>query len=119
MKVAIASVTGASLVLVVTEPTLSGLHDLERVLALTRHFGVGALVAVNKWDVNAEVTERIEARAREMGAQPAGRIRYDEAATRAQLEALSVVEYGGDGAADDVRRLWERVRTSLASVEDR
>ena len=49
----IASVTGASLVLVVTEPTVSGEHDLERVLSLTRHFDIPAAVCVNKWDLNA------------------------------------------------------------------
>jgi len=52
----IASVTGANLVLAVAEPTLSGLHHLERVVALTRHFGIPTLVCVNKWDLNAGLT---------------------------------------------------------------
>ena len=65
----IASVTGASLVLAVTEPTVSGEHDLERVLSLTRHFGIPAAVCVNKWDLNPEMTERIENKARQAGAR--------------------------------------------------
>jgi hypothetical protein len=73
----IASVTGASVVLVVTEPTVSGEHDLERVLALTRHFDIPAVVCVNKWDINPEMTQRTEDKARRAGAQVAGRIRYD------------------------------------------
>ncbi len=73
----IASVTGASLVLVVSEPTVSGEHDLERVLALTRHFEIPAAICVNKWDINPEMTDRIEEKASLAGAKIAGRIRYD------------------------------------------
>jgi len=73
----IASVTGASLALVVTEPTLSGEHDLQRVLALTQHFEMPAAVCVNKWDINAEMTARIETGAMAGGAWIAGRIRYE------------------------------------------
>jgi MinD superfamily P-loop ATPase len=103
----IASVTGASLALVVTEPTVSGEHDLERVLSLTRHFGMPAVVCVNKWDLNIEMTEQIEDKARLAGAQVAGRIRYDRAVTRAQMQARAVVELDACSAAADVRRLWE------------
>ena len=83
----IASVTGATLVLVVTEPTVSGEHDLERVLSLARHFDIPAAVCVNKWDLNAEMTERIEEAARRAGARVAGRIRYDRAVTLAQMRS--------------------------------
>ncbi|NMC61657.1 MAG: 4Fe-4S binding protein, partial [SAR324 cluster bacterium] len=56
----IASITGADLALIVTEATVSGEHDLERVLALTRHFGIKALVCINKWDINPKIAEQIE-----------------------------------------------------------
>ncbi|MCU0305255.1 MAG: ATP-binding protein [Thermoanaerobaculales bacterium] len=105
----IASVTGADVVLVVTEPTLSGLHDLERVVCLTRHFGIPTLVAVNRWDVNEENTRRIEDTATRLGAAPAGRIRLDPAVTEAQIEGLPVVELTGNGAAGDIERVWRRV----------
>jgi MinD superfamily P-loop ATPase len=101
----IASVTGASLVLVVTEPTVSGEHDLERVLSLARHFTIPAAVCVNKWDINPEITERIENRARESGARVAGRVRYDRAVTSAQLQERAVVETDAP-SAEDVRELW-------------
>jgi MinD superfamily P-loop ATPase len=104
----IASVTGASLVLVVTEPTLSGEHDLERVLALTRHFAMPTAVCVNKWDINAEMAARIEKGAVAGGAWLAGRIRYDPGVTAAQLQARAVVESGGP-AAEDIKDLWSRV----------
>jgi len=102
----IASLTGATTVLAVTEPTLSGAHDLERVLALCRHFGIPASVCVNKWDLNPDMADRVEARAAALGARIAGRIRYDRAFTAAQLQARTVVEAGG-ASAGDVRNLWE------------
>jgi len=104
----IASVTGASSVLVVTEPTVSGEHDMERVLALARHFAIPASVCVNKWDINGEMTERIENKARRSGVRVAGRIRYDRAVTLAQIQERAVVETDAD-AARDIRYIWERL----------
>ena len=105
----IASVTGASLVLVVTEPTLSGAHDLARVLELTRHFGISTAICVNKWDLNADMTEQIETEARGKGARLAGRVRYDRAVTDAQIQGKAVVEIPGAQAGEDIRAVWERV----------
>ena len=105
----IASVTGTSLVLVITEPTVSGEHDLDRVLQLTKHFGVPTAICVNKWDVNPSMAERIERRAEEMGAAVAGRVCYDEQVTAAQLQAKATVEMEGE-AANDIRKLWENVQ---------
>jgi MinD superfamily P-loop ATPase len=105
----IASVTGASLALVVTEPTVSGEHDLERILALTRHFAIPTAVCVNKWDINPEMTRRIENKAADMGSLTVGRVRYDVAVTRAQLEARSVVETRSE-AAEDVVAVWRGVQ---------
>jgi MinD superfamily P-loop ATPase len=104
----IASVTGASLVLIVTEPTLSGLSDLERVAELAAHFRVPAALTVNKWNINAGIADRIERAAVDMGATAVGRVRYDGAATRAQIEKRSVVELGG-AAADDIRAVWKNL----------
>jgi MinD superfamily P-loop ATPase len=101
----IASVTGTSSVLVVTEPTVSGEHDLERVLALARHFAIPAAVCVNKWDLNGEMTDRIEDKARREGVRVVGRIRYDRAVTLAQMQERAVVESDGP-AAEDVRHVW-------------
>ncbi len=107
----IASVSGASLVLVVTEPTLSGAHDMARVLELTRHFAIPTAVCVNKWDLNAEMTERIESEARRAGAAIAGRVRYDKGVTRAQLQGLAVVEIDAGPLGEDIRAVWENLRS--------
>lgn len=109
----IASITGASLVLIVTEPTLSGQHDLERVIDLARHFEIPAMLCVNKWDLNPQIADEIESLARKRGIQVAGRVRYDCGVTRAQIHQKSVVEYQPDGCAEDVREVWHRVRRAL------
>ncbi len=104
----ISSITGADQVLVVTEPTLSGLHDLGRVADLTRHFGIETLVCVNKWDINEDLASEIETQARQRGLRVAGKVRYDPAVTKAQVHAQAIVERRCD-AADDVRDLWKHL----------
>ena len=101
----IASLTGATLVLAVTEPTVSGEHDLERVLSLTRHFSIPAVVCVNKWDLNPEMTKRIEDKARQAGARVVGRIRYDRAVTLAQMQERAVVETEAP-CVEDIQHIW-------------
>ncbi len=103
----IASITGTDRVLVVTEPTLSGMHDLKRVLDLTAHFGIKTCVCVNKWDLNQEITEEIERLAGEKNIPVAGRVRYDQSAVDAQVAGIPVVENSNNGAAEDIRLLWK------------
>ena len=109
----IASITGSDLVLVVTEPTLSGQHDLLRVAELTSHFRIPTIVCVNKWDLNPEITEQIEGEAGERGVKAAGRIRYDNAITKAQIMKTSVVEYTGGAVSEDIKALWRNVIYAL------
>jgi len=109
---AIAAVTGASRLLAVTEPTVSGEHDLDRLLVLAGHFALPVSVCVNKWDVSPAMTERIEGRARQAGARVLGRVREDPAVSRAQVSGRAIVETGA-AAAVDVRALWERLQATL------
>jgi MinD superfamily P-loop ATPase len=110
----IASITGSRMALIVTEPSVSGLHDLDRVAGLCRQFNVKAGVCINKADINPEVSERIDAAAAARGIPVVGRIRYDEAVTAAQIRRLAVVEYDDGPAARDIRALWARVERELA-----
>lgn len=109
----IASVGGADLLVIVTEPTVTGEHDLARVVDLAAHFGVPAMVCINKADLNHEVSDRIAGWARERGLQVAGRIRYDKAFTRAQVNRSTVAESVAGGPADDLRHVWEQVVRAL------
>ncbi|MCK5285070.1 MAG: ATP-binding protein [Alphaproteobacteria bacterium] len=105
----ISSITGASMVLVVTEPTLSGEHDLKRILELVKHFNIPAYVCVNKWDISPDMTKQIEKLALLMGASVLGRIRYDKNVTKAQIEALTVVETNAP-SAQDIKKIWETLQ---------
>ncbi len=109
----IASLTGASLALVVVEPTVSGLHDFERVARLAARLDVPALLAVNKADLNPAMTERLEEAARAAGIEPVGRVPYDPEITRAQIAARSVVEASQGPAAEAIRAIWHVVRRHL------
>lgn len=109
----IASVTGADAVLVLSEPTLSGEHDLKRVLELTNHFKIPAMVCINKWDINPEMAAQIEAIAESLGAKPVGRIPYDAAVTSAQINARALVEESDGPAATAVRQTWSTVCSTL------
>jgi MinD superfamily P-loop ATPase len=109
----IASITGADLVLVVTEPTQSGEHDLKRVAELTRHFGIKTMLCINKWDLNPDITLDIEAQAQEWEVKVAGRVRYDNAITEAQIKKLSVVEYSHNGVARDIKKVWSEITNIL------
>lgn len=115
----IASVSGVDLVLVVVEPTVSAMHDFERVVELTSHFGIRAAACVNKFDLNEALTERIEERADDLGVVMAGRIPYDEVVVSAQLHRRSVVEHSDDGVSVAIRGVWRRVKARLDSVQVR
>jgi len=109
----IASITGATLVLIVTEPTLSGLHDLDRVAELTQRFAIPTVVCINKWDLNPDVASTIETQASRKGLATLGRVRYDSAVTQAQIREQSVVEYANSNCAEDIRALWKAIHHRL------
>jgi len=102
----IASVTGADAVLIVTEPTVSGEHDLDRVAALAGHFAIPVFLCVNKFDINPSLSKAIEDKARAGGAVVVGRIHYDPAVTEAQIKGLPVVKINDSVAGRDIRELW-------------
>lgn len=109
----ISSLSGANLALLVTEPTLSGIHDLERVLGVCQHFGVPALVCINKYDVNEDNTHQIERYCLSQGVEVAARIPFDNTVTRAMVAGLPVVEYSRNGVSHQIEALWELVSKSL------
>lgn len=113
----IASITGATAVVAVTEPTVSGEHDLERILSLARHFSIPAAVCVNKWDLNPAMADAIERRAAELGARPVGRVRYDRTVTLALMRQLAVVELDAP-SAPDIRIAWNELSRWIGEGND-
>lgn len=110
----ISSLSGANLAVLVTEPTLSGIHDLERVLAVCRHFQVPALVCINKYDLNKENTYRIETFCRDEGLEVAARIPFDNVVTEAIVKGLPVVEFSNGKVSSEIKRLWHSLNKILA-----
>jgi MinD superfamily P-loop ATPase len=110
----ISSITGASLVVVVTEPTISGVHDMDRVLGLAKHFQIQAAMIINKYDLNEEMTKTTEARAQEYDAPVLGRIPYDPVVTRAMVQGKTVVEFQDGAVAQAIeeigQKLWQKVK---------
>lgn len=113
----IASVTGADLVLAVTEPTVSGAHDLERAAQLVRGFGLPLVVCINKADLNDEMAASIRQVCIERGFPVVGELSYDTAVVRAQVQGQSIVEHGGSVVADQIREMWKIVEGMLRKEE--
>jgi MinD superfamily P-loop ATPase len=109
----IASITGADLVLVVTEPTLSGKHDLERVAELTKNFGIKTMVCINKYDINPQMSDLISEDAGKRGLKVIGTIPYNEVFTKAQIMKATVIEYTSGDIAEKVKALWREVVYAL------
>jgi MinD superfamily P-loop ATPase len=109
----IASLSGTDVALIVTEPTPSGVHDLERIAGLARHFKVRAVCAVNKFDINPGNSERIEAWCAGQGIPVIGKVPFDEEVIKSVLGGVPLAETSEGPAARGVRRLWEGVREQL------
>ncbi|MFA4916892.1 MAG: ATP-binding protein [Syntrophales bacterium] len=106
----IASITGVDLILAVTEPTLSGIHDLERVLGVAHHFNVPVMVCINKSDINPENVRKIENYCRNNNIEVAGNIPYDSVVTRAMVAGQAVVEFDSGAVTDILKKMWERIK---------
>ena len=109
----ISSLSGANLALLVTEPTLSGIHDLERVIQVCRHFDIPALVCVNKYDLNEDNTHQIEDYCLSQGVEVAARIPFDNVVTKAIVKGLPVVEYSEGQVSNEIKRLWQLITKAL------
>jgi MinD superfamily P-loop ATPase len=110
----IAAIGGADALLIVTEPTVSGFHDLRRVANLADHFKVPALISVNKYDLNLQMTAQIEAFARSAGLEIAGNVPFDPLFTEAMVQGKTIFEQSRNGdATEAVRKLWQRVCAHL------
>ena len=110
----IASIGGASALLIVTEPTVSGIHDMERVVQLAAHFRVPAMVCINKFDLNFDQTQTIERYAKENGLETLGHIPFDASFTKSMVQGQTILEYNGNSkSAHAVETVWKKVENVL------
>jgi MinD superfamily P-loop ATPase len=106
----IASIGGAAAVLIVTEPTVSGQHDLERVAQLAHHFNVPAMVCVNKFDLNPDRTRDIEEYSKRKDLLFLGQVPFDPIFIKAIIKGQTVFEYNGNSEAGQViKQIWGKI----------
>lgn len=111
----ISSLSGATLALLIAEPTLSGMHDLDRILDVCRHFGVRAMVCINKYDLNEKNTDWIETQCLRRGIQIAGKIPFDTIVTESIVLGVPVVEHSTGKVAREIGSLWSTISAVLAN----
>lgn len=109
----IAASAGADLALLVVEPTISGIHDLKRILATTDHFGVPALVCINKADINPSRADEIAAFCAAQGIAFVGQVPFDTVVTQAMVQGLPVTEYDDGPVSQAIRDLWMEVKGAI------
>jgi len=89
---------------------MSGLHDLERILDVTRHFGIRSVVCINKYDINEANSRRITEFCQERGVTIVRNIPYDPVVTEAMVAAMPVVEFSDGAVSEAIREIWASIR---------
>jgi len=107
----ISSVSGATAVVIVTEPTRSGLHDLARVGNLTvNHFVLPTFVCVNKFDLNPEISQEIAEYCEKNGLEFVGEIPFDAGVTQAMVQGKTIIEFSPEGLVSQaIELIWTRI----------
>jgi MinD superfamily P-loop ATPase len=104
-----ASLTGADLAVIVTEPTLSGIHDMKRVAEVVKHFDIKTKVVVNKFDLNADNTRLIEMFCDEREIEMAGHISFSRAVSESIENAVPLIEQTADDISKEVIKVWNNL----------
>ena len=105
----IASISGVDTALVVTEPTISGLHDADRVIQVAKHFNIPVKMVINKYDLNLDMTRNIEDYCVRNRIDVLGKIGFDEQVIRAMVEGKTIVEYADNDTTEAIRTIWEGI----------
>lgn len=105
----ISSISGVNLAVIVTEPTLSGIHDLDRAISVCQHFNVPVIVCINKYDLNEDNSHQIENYCYNQGIEVASKIPFDNVVTEALVQGLPVVEYSSNSVTQQIKELWQSI----------
>ncbi|MBU1233984.1 MAG: ATP-binding protein [Proteobacteria bacterium] len=109
----IASLSNVDMALIITEPSLSGQHDLERVLDLANHFKLPAMVCINKWDLHPEMSGEIAGTCHTRGVEILGKIPFDQMVVTCQIQGVPVTDSCNSLAAYSIQKLWNRLQKKL------
>ena len=113
----ISSIGGASAVLIISEPTVSGIHDMERVLQLADHFQIPAMLCINKFDLNREETEKIESFAQKRNIPVVGKIPFDPVFTKAMIQGKNVLEFAPySSLSETLAQIWKNAQAFLTDL---
>ncbi len=105
----IASLSGIDIALVVTEPTLSGIHDAERVIDVARHFGVKSACVINKYDINQENSDKLVRWCGKNGIPILGKIPFDKLVSESIVRGIPFVEYTDNETSSMIKKIWENL----------
>ena len=105
----ISAITGVDLVLIVTEPTLSGIHDMGRILEVARHFNIPAVICINKTDINLENVNKIEEFCKNENLSVVGKLPYDNISTAAMIEGKTIIEHSNGPLSTSIKKMWNNI----------
>ncbi len=114
----ISAVSGADVALLVTEPTVSGIHDLGRILETTQHFGVPSLAVINKADLNADCVEQIQQYCQEQDIPVVGQIPFDECVTHSIVQGLPVTAFCNGPVLESMHAIWKSLQRELKAMAE-
>ena len=114
-----ASLTGADHAIIITEPTISGFHDLERVVQTVNRFQVSAAVIINKYDLNLNMTKKIEVFALRINMQIVGKIPFDDTVEKALIAGKNIIEFEDSPAAVEIFKIWNEVKQLKKPLKDK
>lgn len=106
----IASLSGVDMAVIVTEPSLSGIHDMERVVGVARHFGVDTKVIINKYDINIENTESINKFCKEKNIEVLGQLPFSDIVSQSIVQGIPIVEFCDEEITKNIKNLWEKIK---------
>jgi MinD superfamily P-loop ATPase len=106
----IASLANVDLAMIVTEPTLSGIHDMERVALVSKHFKVTTKVVINKFDINQENTEEIKKICQKENIEVVAQLPFSQKVSESIVQGVPLVEFCSNGIVREVSSLWERIK---------
>jgi MinD superfamily P-loop ATPase len=112
----IASLTGTDLVLFVTEPTVSGIHDLKRIAQVVSHFKIKGMLCINKFDLNSEKVDELEDYCEKNSIEIVGKIPYDTDFTKAQISLKTIIEYSNGTSSTLIKEMWGKISNELSKV---
>jgi MinD superfamily P-loop ATPase len=106
----VASLSETDLALIVTEPTQSGIHDMQRIMEVVEHFNITAKVAVNKYDLNPQKSNDIKSICQDRNIELVGLIPFSKKVSQSIVRGVPMVEYVEDEVSREIILIWQKIR---------